>query len=100
MTAITTFTVTVYGPESWCDPARADQLADLIADQLAGSAQRIADVAPSIPDGAGVRVLVVEDLGPGPLMRNFRAMAVTPREVAPVAALPERDPAPVAAPVG
>lgn len=91
MTAITTFAVTVYGPDSWCDPSRADALADLIADQLAASAQRIADVAPSIPDGAGVRVLVIEDLGPGPLMRNFRAMAVTPREVAPVVEFPSRE---------
>lgn len=92
MTAITTFKVTVYGPESWCDPARADALADLIADALADSAQRIANVAPSIPDGAGVRVLVIEDLGPGPLMRNFRAMAVTPRELVPVAELADRGP--------
>lgn len=89
MTEITTFKVTVYGPDSWCDPARADALADLIAGQLADSAQRIANTAPSIPDGAGVRVLVIEDLGPGPLMRNFRAMAVTPREPAEVVELDE-----------
>ncbi len=67
MTAITTFKVAVDGPDSWCDPVRADTLADLIGEVLADATQRIADLAPKVPGGAPVRVMVIEDLGPDPL---------------------------------
>lgn len=79
MTDITTFKVTVQGGDGWCDPGAADALADLITAALEPAVQRVADLAPTMPAGGGpVRVLVIEDLGPGPLMRNFRALAVSP----------------------